>query len=147
MVEYRDGSFIAQLGPTDMRVPISHCLAWPERLDEPSPRLEWSKMANLTFEEPDLVRFPSLALAREAMSTGGAAPTILNAANEIAVAEFLGRRLGFAGIPALVEATMSAAARRGLTKEPGSVEDAISVDHISRSLASDLLPEIAAKAS
>lgn len=147
MVEYRDGSFIAQLGPTDMRVPISHCLAWPERLDEPSPRLEWSKMANLNFEEPDLVRFPSLALAREAMSTGGAAPTILNAANEVAVAEFLGRRLGFAGIPALVEATLSAAARRGLTKEPGSVEDAISVDHVSRSLASDLLPEIAAKAS
>ncbi len=147
MVEYRDGSFIAQLGPTDMRVPISHCLGWPERLADPSPRLEWSRMANLTFEEPDVTRFPALALAREALSTGGAAPTILNAANEVAVAEFLGRRLGFAGIPALVEAAMSAAARRGLTQEPSSVEEAIEIDHISRSLAADLLPEIAAKAS
>jgi 1-deoxy-D-xylulose-5-phosphate reductoisomerase len=147
MVEFRDGSLIAQLGPTDMRVAISHCLAFPERIDEPAPRLEWSRMATLNFEEPDMDRFPALRLAREAMAAGGAAPTVLNAANEVAVAEFLGRRLGFAGIPALVEATLAAAARRGISKEPASIEEAIAVDHVSRSLAADALPEIAAKAS
>lgn len=147
MVEFRDGSLIAQLGPTDMRVAISHCLAFPERIDEPAPRLEWSRMATLNFEEPDMDRFPALRLAREAMAAGGAAPTILNAANEVAVGEFLGRRLGFAGIPALVEATLLAAARRGISKEPASIDEAMSVDHISRSLASEALPAIAARAS
>ncbi len=147
MVEFRDGSLIAQLGPTDMRVPISHCLGWPERLSAPAPRLEWSRMANLTFEEPDFARFPALKIARQAMTAGGAAPTVLNAANEIAVGEFLAHRLGFAGIPKLVEAVLDAAARRGLSQEPASVEEALSIDHISRSLAADLLPQIAAKAS
>jgi 1-deoxy-D-xylulose-5-phosphate reductoisomerase len=147
MVEFRDGSLIAQLGPTDMRVPISHCLAWPERLDEPAPRLEWSRMANLTFEEPDLERFPALALARQAMKAGGAGPTVLNAANEVAVAEFLGFRLGFAGIVMLVEATLEAAEQRGLAQEPATVEEALAIDHDSRLLARDLLPQIAAKAS
>lgn len=146
MVEFRDGSLIAQLGPTDMRVAISHCLAFPERIDEPAPRLEWSRMATLNFEEPDMDRFPALRLAREAMAAGGAAPTILNAANEVAVGEFLERRLGFAGIPALVEATLHAASRRGISKEPASIEEAISVDHVSRSLAIEALPQIAAKA-
>ena len=145
MVEFRDGSIIAQLGPPDMRVPIAHCLAWPERLRDAATRLDWSKVANLSFEMPDLARFPALALARAALEAGGAAPTVLNAANEIAVAEFLAGRLGFAAIPALVEATLEAAARSGLSKEPASVEDALSVDHVSRSLASGLLPEIAHK--
>ena len=147
MVEFRDGSIIAQLGPTDMRVAISHCLAWPERIDEPAPRLEWSRMASLTFEQPDMVRFPALRLAREALAAGGAAPTILNAANEVAVAEFIAQRLGLAGIPALVEATLTAAARRGISKEPASVDEAISIDTASRSLAAEALPEIAARAS
>jgi 1-deoxy-D-xylulose-5-phosphate reductoisomerase len=147
MVEFRDGSIIAQLGPPDMRVPIAHCLAWPERLDDAATRLDWSKVANLSFEKPDLARFPALALARAALEAGGAAPTVLNAANEIAVVEFLAGRLGFAAIPALVEATLEAAARSGLSKEPASVEDALSVDHVSRSLASGLLPEIGIKAS
>jgi 1-deoxy-D-xylulose-5-phosphate reductoisomerase len=147
MVEFRDGSIIAQLGPPDMRVPIAHCLAWPERLGDAATRLDWSKVANLSFETPDHTRFPALALARAALEAGGAAPTVLNAANEIAVAEFLAGRLGFAAIPALVEATLEAAARSGLSKEPASVEDALSVDHVSRSLASGLLPEIGIKAS
>jgi 1-deoxy-D-xylulose-5-phosphate reductoisomerase len=147
MVEFRDGSLIAQLGPTDMRVPISHCLAWPERLSEPAPRLDWSRIANLTFEEPDLKRFPALRLAQEAVARGGAAPTVLNAANEVAVAEFLGRRLGFAGIPALVEATLDAAESRGLSREPESIEEALDIDHVSRSLAAALLPDVAIKAS
>jgi len=82
-----------------------------------------------------------------ALAAGGAAPTILNAANEIAVREFIGRRLGFGGIPALVEATLDAAERRGATAEPQSVEDAIAIDHNARRLAAELLPEIAAMAS
>jgi 1-deoxy-D-xylulose-5-phosphate reductoisomerase len=147
MVEFHDGSIVAQLGPPDMRVPIAHCLAWPERLGNAAARLDWTKVSNLSFEMPDLKRFPALALARAALEAGGAAPTVLNAANEIAVAEFLAGRLGFAAIPALVEATLDAAARQGLSKEPASVEDALSVDHISRSLASGLLPEIGIKAS
>jgi 1-deoxy-D-xylulose-5-phosphate reductoisomerase len=147
MVEYKDGSFLAQLGPPDMRVPIAHCLAWPDRFDTAAQRLDWSKVANLSFEAPDIVRFPALRLARAALEAGGAAPTILNAANEVAVAEFLAKRLGFAAIPALVEATLEAAARNGLSKEPASVDDALSVDHVSRSLALGLLPGIAIKAS
>jgi 1-deoxy-D-xylulose-5-phosphate reductoisomerase len=147
MVEFRDGSVIAHLGPPDMRVPISHCLGFPDRIADAAPPLEWSKLANLTFEEPDLDRFPALRLAREALVAGGAAPTVLNAANEIAVAAFLARRLGFAGIPALVEATLARAASRGIAREPESVEEALAVDHICRSMAEELLPEIAAKAS
>ncbi|MGD0026686.1 MAG: 1-deoxy-D-xylulose-5-phosphate reductoisomerase [Xanthobacteraceae bacterium] len=147
LVEFRDGSVIAQLGSPDMRIPISHCLAWPARMGTPAPRLDLARVAMLTFEEPDPVRFPALAIARRALVAGGAAPTILNAANEIAVAEFVGRRLGFSAIPALVEATLDAAERRGETAEPQSVEQAIAIDHNARRLAAHLLPEIAAMAS
>jgi 1-deoxy-D-xylulose-5-phosphate reductoisomerase len=146
LVEFRDGSVLAQLGSPDMRTPIAHCLAWPERIDGRAARLDLARVANLTFEDPDLERFPALALARSALESGGGATTVLNAANEIAVAEFLGHRLGFAGIPVLVEATLEAAARRGLTREPASVDDAVAVDHGARSLARELLPEIAVKA-
>jgi 1-deoxy-D-xylulose-5-phosphate reductoisomerase len=146
LVEFRDGSLIAQLGSPDMRIPIAHCLAWPERIDGPAARLDLAKAATLTFEDPDFVRFPALRLARQALETGGSAPTVLNAANEVAVAKFLAEELGFTGIVALVAATLEAADRRGLTREPDSVEDALSVDHESRLLAVQLLPEIAAKA-
>jgi 1-deoxy-D-xylulose-5-phosphate reductoisomerase len=146
IVEYRDGSMVAQLGPTDMRVPIAHCLAWPDRIDAAT-RLEFARLQNLTFEEPDPARFPALRLARLALESGGAAPTVLNAANEIAVGEFLDRRIGFTGIPALVEATLEAAAARGLLAEPADVESALAVDHNARSLARDLVPQIALKAS
>jgi 1-deoxy-D-xylulose-5-phosphate reductoisomerase len=147
LVEFRDGSVVAQLGSPDMRIPIAHCLAWPVRMGTPASRLDLAKVATLTFEEPDLIRFPSLALARRSLEAGGAAPTILNAANEIAVREFVNRRLGFAGIPALVEATLDAAQGRGAMAEPQSVEDALAVDRNARTLAADLLPEIAAMAS
>jgi len=147
LVEFRDGSVIAQLGSPDMRIPISHCLGWPTRMATPAPRLDLARVGSLTFEEPDPVRFPALALARRALAQGGAAPTVLNAANEIAVREFVGRRLGFSGIPALVEATLDAAARRGELAEPESVEEAVAVDHNARRLAANLLPEIAAMAS
>jgi len=147
LVEFRDGSVVAQLGSPDMRIPIAHCLAWPVRMATPAARLDLAKLATLTFEEPDPIRFPALALARLALAAGGAAPTVLNAANEIAVREFIGRRLGFGGIPALVEATLDAAERYGAMAEPQSVEDALAIDHNARRLAADLLPEIAAMAS
>ena len=147
LVEFCDGSLIAQLGSPDMRIPIAYCLAWPERINGPAPRLDLAQHATLTFEEPDLGRFPALALARRALEAGGGAPTVLNAANEVAVVEFLSRRLGFGGIVALVEATLEAAVSRNWTTEPESLEDALSIDHNSRLLASTLLPEIAAKAS
>jgi len=147
LVEFRDGSVIAQLGSPDMRIPISHCLAWPVRMATPAPRLDLARVGELAFEEPDPVRFPALAIARRALVAGGGAPTVLNAANEIAVREFVERRLGFSGIAALVEATLDAAERRGETKEPQSVEEALEIDHNSRRLAADLLPEIAAMAS
>jgi 1-deoxy-D-xylulose-5-phosphate reductoisomerase len=144
IVEFRDGSFIAQLGAPDMRIPISHCLAWPDRMDEPARRLRLEEMANLTFEAPDLDRFPSLRLAREALTTGGAAPTVLNAANEVAVAEFLAGRLGFAAIPSLVEATMVAAARKGIVREPASVDEALLIDRTSREIATTLKSSVSA---
>jgi 1-deoxy-D-xylulose-5-phosphate reductoisomerase len=147
LVEYRDGSVVAQLGSPDMRIPIAHCLAWPIRMGTPAARLDLARLATLTFEEPDPIRFPALALARRALAVGGAAPTILNAANEIAVREFIDRKLGFGGIPALVEATLNAAERQGAMAEPQSVEEALAVDHNARRLAANLLPEIAAMAS
>jgi 1-deoxy-D-xylulose-5-phosphate reductoisomerase len=146
MVEFRDGSVVAQLGPPDMRIPIAHCLAWPARIDGPGPRLDLARIATLSFETPDLERFPALALARRALEAGNGAPTVLNAANEVAVAEFIAERLPFLGIPALVEATLAAAQRDGVLREPASVADALAIDHIARSMARNLLPEIAAKA-
>jgi 1-deoxy-D-xylulose-5-phosphate reductoisomerase len=146
LVEFRDGSVIAQLGSPDMRIPISHCLAWPVRMGTPAPRLDLTQIASLTFEVPDSARFPALAIARRALAAGGAAPTVLNAANEVAVQEFVSGRLGFCGIPALVEATLEVAQRRGQTGEPASVEEAIHIDHTARRVAADLLPEIAAMA-
>jgi 1-deoxy-D-xylulose-5-phosphate reductoisomerase len=131
-----------------MRIPIAHCLAWPdERLHGPAPRLDLARVATLSFEEPDLERFPALALARRALEAGGGAPTVLNAANEIAVAEFLSRKLGFGGITVLVEATLEAAVGQGLTREPATVDEAIDIDDSARLLAQRLLPEIAAKVS
>ena len=147
LVEFRDGSLIAQLGSPDMRIPIAHCLAWPdERLAGPAPRLDLARASTLTFEEPDLARFPALRLARWALEAGGGAPTVLNAANEVAVEEFLGSRLGFTGIAALVEATLEAAVTGDLAREPKSIDEAIAIDQNARLLAHQLLPEIAAKA-
>ena len=147
LVEFRDGSVVAQLGSPDMRIPIAHCLAWPRRIDGPAARLDLAALRELTFEAPDLERFPALALARHAMETGGAAPTVLNAADEVAVGEFIAGRISFPAITALVEATLDVAAGRGLLAEPAGIDAALAVDHIARSLARDLLPEIAVKAS
>ena len=147
LVEFRDGSVVAQLGSPDMRIPIAHCLAWPRRIDGPAARLDLAGLRELTFEAPDLERFPALAVARGALETGGAAPTVLNAADEVAVSEFIAGKIAFPAITALVEATLDAAAKRGLLAEPAGIDAALAVDHIARSLARDLLPEIAVKAS
>ena len=146
LVEYCDGSMVAQLGPTDMRVPIAHCLAWPDRIGA-AIRLDFARLQNLTFEAPDPVRFPALRIARMALEAGAGAPTVLNAANEIAVGEFLEGRLDFTGIPRLVEETIETAAARGILSEPADVESALAIDHNARTLARSLVPEIALKAS
>jgi 1-deoxy-D-xylulose-5-phosphate reductoisomerase len=147
LVEFRDGSVVAQLGSPDMRIPIAHCLAWPSRIDTPSARLDLAKVRELTFEDPDPVRFPAVPLARRVMEMGGAAPTVFNAADEVAVGEFIAGRISFPAIVALVEATLEAADARGLLADPPGVEAAIAIDHNARSIARDLLPEIAVKAS
>jgi 1-deoxy-D-xylulose-5-phosphate reductoisomerase len=147
LVEFRDGSVVAQLGAPDMRIPIAHCLAWPERIDGPVPRLDLARVASLTFEQPDLGRFPALAVARRALEAGGAAPTVLNAANEVAVEAFVSGQLGFTAVADLVAASLDVAELHGLMAEPQNADEALAVDHIARSLAHDLLPEIAAKAS
>ncbi len=146
LVEFRDGSVVAQLGSPDMRIPIAHCLAWPRRIDGPAARLDLAALRELTFEAPDLERFPALAIARRAMEAGGAAPTVLNAADEVAVSEFIAGRISVPAIAALVEATLDVAAGRGLLGEPAGIDAALAVDHLARSLARDLLPEIAVKA-
>ena len=108
MVEYDDGSVLAQLGNPDMRTPIAHALAWPERIDSGVASLDMFAVARLDFEAPDMQRFPCLRLAIEAIRTGGTAPTILNAANEIAVEAFLERRIAFTDIPRLIEDALGA---------------------------------------
>ncbi|WP_417318033.1 1-deoxy-D-xylulose-5-phosphate reductoisomerase [Emcibacter sp.] len=108
MVSYVDGSVLAQLGSPDMRTPISYTLAWPERIGTPARQLDLARLGRLDFFEPDPVRFPALKLAREALQTGGSAPTILNAANEIAVHAFLEGKIGFLEISRIVEKTLDA---------------------------------------
>jgi 1-deoxy-D-xylulose-5-phosphate reductoisomerase len=110
MVAFRDGSILAQLGQPDMRIPIAYTLGWPERLAAPTPRLDLALIGRLTFGPPDPVRFPALRLARQALADGGTMPTVLNAANEVAVAAFLAGRLAFLDIAAVVEATLEACA-------------------------------------
>ena len=108
MVEYVDASVLAQMGTPDMRTPIAYAMAWPERMAAPSPRLSLAEIGSLTFEMPDLDRFPALRLAREALRAGGSAPITLNAANEIAVHQFLTGQLGFLEISETVEKTLEA---------------------------------------
>jgi 1-deoxy-D-xylulose-5-phosphate reductoisomerase len=147
LVEFRDGSVVAQLGSPDMRIPIAHCLAWPQRIDSPAARLDLARVRELTFEAADPVRFPAVALARRVLEMGGAAPTVMNAADEVAVGEFIAGRIAFPAIVGLVEATLDAASARGLLAEPSGIDAAIEIDHIARSITRALLPEIAAKAS
>lgn len=147
MVEFSDRSVVAQLGTPDMRIPIAHCLGWPDRIVGPSAKLDLAKIGQLTFEAPDLERFPALRLAYEALRTGRGATTVYNAANEIAVAAFVAGKIRFGGIARLVEATLNDWIRTGNRAPLTSADDAISVDHIARNKAAALLPQIALKAS
>ncbi|MDX6751034.1 1-deoxy-D-xylulose-5-phosphate reductoisomerase [Geminicoccaceae bacterium 1502E] len=108
LVAFKDASLLAQLGPPDMRVPIAYALGWPARLATSAPRLDLAALGRLDFEAPDLARFPALGLARRALREGGGAPTILNAANEVAVAAFLDGRIGFLDIARTVDAVLGA---------------------------------------
>ncbi len=128
MVAYCDGSVLAQLGSPDMRTPIAYALAYPDRMPAPSPRLDLARIGQLSFEEPDPIRFPALRLAREALRAGGAAPAVLNAANEVAVESFLKGRLGFLDIARLVEEAMVAL----LPASVDSLDDVLAIDAAAR---------------
>ena len=140
MVEYVDGSVLAQLGSPDMRIPIAHALAWPERMATPAEKLDLARIGALSFEAPDLDRFPALRIAREALEAGGAAPIVLNAANEEAVAAFLGRRIDFLDISRTVEEAVA----RTDAPAPQSIAEVIDIDRRARSLAQHLMTELAA---
>ncbi|MEC9368785.1 MAG: 1-deoxy-D-xylulose-5-phosphate reductoisomerase [Pseudomonadota bacterium] len=143
LVEYSDGSVLAQMSSPDMRTPIAYALSFPNRMYAPTKRLDFSRVGSLTFEAPDEVRFPALRVAREAMLAGGGATAALNAANEIAVDAFLAGNIGFLSISALVEATLHEAARRSLVPEPVSLNDVLSIDSECRDLAVSLLSRFA----
>jgi 1-deoxy-D-xylulose-5-phosphate reductoisomerase len=136
MVAYRDGSVLAQLGTADMRVPISHALGWPSRIDGPAAKLDFMELSALTFERPDSGRFPSLRLAREALVTGGFAPIVLNAANEAAVAAFLARRIRFLDIARIVEDVL--AGWDGLSETVESLQQVEAADLEARGMAEEI---------
>lgn len=144
MVSYVDGSVVAVLAMPDMALPIAHCLGYPDRLPTNCRRLDLAALGRLTFEAPDLERFACLRLARAALVDGGAATTVLNAANEVAVAAFLEGRIGFFDIAAAVEETLS---RSPQGRAPDSVAEALAIDAAARRIAVSLLPKFAAKAS
>jgi 1-deoxy-D-xylulose-5-phosphate reductoisomerase len=135
MVYYHDGSVLAQLGSPDMRIPIAHTLAWPRRMATTSRRLDLATVGRLDFDAPDLIRFPALRLAREVLQNGGGTPTILNAANEIAVEAFLAKRIGFLDISRIVEAVLSQLG----TPDADTLDDVIALDVIARRSAQDLM--------
>ncbi len=137
MVVYLDGSVLAQLGSPDMRTPIAHTLAWPKRMPAPVQRLDLVEIASLSFERPDPVRFPALRLARDAMQEGGAAPLILNAANECAVAAFLRRQIGFLDIAKVVEETLNSLPHM----TPVNLEAIIAADADARRIATQAIDE------
>jgi 1-deoxy-D-xylulose-5-phosphate reductoisomerase len=142
LVHLSDGSVLAQMSCPDMRTPIAYSLAWPERMHAPTKRLDFAALGALTFEVPDVQRFPALRLAREVLAAGGSAGTVLNAANEVAVEAFLGGKIGFLAIAGLVETTLESTAeligrhRRGL-------EDVLAIDTEARAKAKGLLARFA----
>lgn len=135
MVAYTDGSVLAQLGSPDMRTPIAYALGWPRRIPAPAPRLDLAAVGQLTFEAPDPARFPALRLARRALQTGGSAPTVLNAANEVAVQAFLSRGIGFLDIARVVEQTLEASDHISLS----SIDDVLAQDRRARECAWNII--------
>ncbi|MEM9495187.1 MAG: 1-deoxy-D-xylulose-5-phosphate reductoisomerase [Pseudomonadota bacterium] len=144
MVEYVDGSVLAQLGSPDMRTPIASTLAWPDRTPSPSARLDLAQIGQLTFEAPDIERFPALRLAREAISAGGAAPATLNAANEVAVAAFLGGSIKFLDIAAISEQVLERASADNASATLTSLDEAVAADAYARRLADEAVKTRAA---
>ncbi len=138
MVEYRDGSTLAQLGPSDMRVPIASALAWPERMDTPCAQLDLAAIGELTFRAPDEQRFPATRVAREAVVAGGAAPAVLNAVNEEAVAAFLAGQIPFTRIVAFAEEVLA----QGLPAAPSTLDDVIAADLEARIRAQELMERV-----
>jgi 1-deoxy-D-xylulose-5-phosphate reductoisomerase len=144
LVEYVDGSTLAQMGPPDMKTPIACALAWPDRLAWPAPRLDLAALGRLTFEAPDTVRFPALRLAREALIAGGAAPAVFNAANEVAALAFLDRRLAFLNIAAVIADTLDVATASGMACDLGDACDsALAVDAQARRIAQGVVERFA----
>ncbi|WP_313004777.1 1-deoxy-D-xylulose-5-phosphate reductoisomerase [Brevundimonas sp.] len=144
LVEYVDGSTLAQLGPPDMKTPIACALAWPDRLAWPAPKLDLAMLGRLTFEAPDETRFPALKLAREALGTGGVAPIVFNAANEVAALAFLDRRLGFLNIAAVVADTLERATISGVSSgSDDACDTALAVDAMARRIANDIIASLA----
>ncbi|MCM5569190.1 1-deoxy-D-xylulose-5-phosphate reductoisomerase [Burkholderiaceae bacterium FT117] len=141
LVEYADGSMLAQLGNPDMRTPIAHALAHPERIDSGVAPLELARIGRLDFEEPDMERFPCLGLAHQALDAGGGAPCVLNAANEVAVEAFLARRIAFTGIAELNARVLDAL---GARPAGADVDSVLALDRDSRRAAAALLEEVAA---
>ncbi len=137
LVEFVDGSFLAQLGSADMRIPIAYTLAWPERMETPSERLSLPAVGRLDFEPPDPVRFPALRLARDALERAGGSPIILNAANEVAVEAFLGGRAGFCDIARIVEEALD----QFDMPAPSSIAEVIALDSETRERASAMIAE------
>lgn len=147
LVEYVDGSTLAQLGPPDMKTPIAYALAWPDRIVWPAPRLDLAALGRLTFEAPDEDRFPALRLARQALQAGGAAPIVFNAANEVAALAFLDRRLSFLNIAAVIADTLSRVTASGVDSGSNSACDAaLAVDSEARGIAESIVRGIAAAA-
>lgn len=138
MVEYRDGSTLAQLGPSDMKVPIASCLAWPKRMETGCEPLDLPAIGQLSFFAPDEARFPATELARYAVHAGGGAPATLNAANEVAVAAFLDGQIGFTRIAAIVAETLNG----DIQGAPGTLEDVLAVDSEARSRAAEILEKM-----
>ena len=147
LVEYVDGSTLAQMGPPDMKTPIAYALAWPDRIAWNAPRLDLAALGQLTFEAPDDERFPALKLARQALRAGGAAPIVFNAANEVAALAFLDRRLGFLNIAAVVADTLSRVTASGVDSGSDDACDAaLAVDAQARRMAESIISGIAAAA-
>ena len=140
MIEYSDGSVIAQISATDMRMPIQYALTYPERMQAPVPKIDWSEARRWEFGPPDFAKFPLLKLAYECQEAGGSATCTLNAADEVAVEAFLARRIGFPAIYRIVEQTVSKLAKR----QPATINDILEVDRESRSLARELVAKEAA---
>ncbi|MSO97814.1 MAG: 1-deoxy-D-xylulose-5-phosphate reductoisomerase [Rhodospirillaceae bacterium] len=134
MVEYKDGSVLAQMGSPDMRTPIAYTLGWPHRIDAPAERLDLARLGSLTFEQPDTARFPCLRLAREALRAGASAPTIMNAANEVAVGRFLAGEIGFLDIAAVVDQTLTTMSGRDVK----SLDAVLEIDTEARAMAASM---------